>query len=292
MSDPVEDELRALLQGRASTVGDARDPVAAVNAGVRRVVVRRRLAVTAGVPVLVGAVVGGAGLLSGQPQHDLSGAVAAATPSASAVTAPPTAPAPVLTSGPAGGPPPSSVPSAVPSSAVQSPAPTSAAVTTAGVTTAAADPQVEVYRAYLETDPMPRELAIVSAGHGGRPYCALRVLDRTATHAYLWVFCQEYYLKSGILTAGSVDSVPVRLTITGVGAGTQVLAAATPHSGSVEQADLKALFTPLAFTRSRAYSEGLLRSQGVDESAAELKVRAIMDAQSGRLAKGPNAVAP
>ena len=292
MNDSVEDELRALLRGRASSVVDAPDPVAGVEAGVRRVVVRRRLAVTAVVPVLVGAVVGGAGLLSGSPRATSTAGVGV-TPSASAVTAPSTVPAPALSSGPAGGVLlPSSVPSAVSPSGTESLTPTSAAVTTAAVTTSAADPQSEVYRAYLEEDPLPRELAIVAAGFGGRPYCALRVLDQSTKYAYLWIFCQEYYLKGGVLTPGSADDTPVRLTITGEGTATHVVGAAVPHSGRTEQAELKALFSPLAFSRSQAYSDGLLTTPGVDESAAQLRARAVADVRSGRLSAGGNAPTP
>ena len=245
MSEGIEDELRALLQGRAATVTGLGDPLTGVETGVRRAVARRRLALTAGVPLLAGLVVAGAGLLAGEPDHRPPANTALVSPTAS----------------------------------------TSAAVSSA---VERQSPQVAVFRDYLENSEASEKAAVSATGYGGRAYCALRVLDQSARYAYLWAACQEYYLDAPTLKGGSAGSVPVRLTITGAGASTRVLAIAVPHDGAPERAELKALFSPLAFTRSLAYSDGLSNAPGLDESDAELRARAAADVQSGRLHAGAN----
>ncbi|BEP15601.1 hypothetical protein acdb102_39120 [Acidothermaceae bacterium B102] len=278
MSERIEDELRALLQGRAATVADVGDPVTSVQTGVRRAVARRRLSVVVGVPVAAAAVVVGASILPHDaPQHQVhggsgapsAGAAASATASTSlSLVAPAATLSAVVT------------PPAAPATSPLSPSPTTSVT--------AQTPQVGVFRTYLEDNPAAHQVGVSFAGYGGRVYCGLQVLDQSAHQADLAAFCQEFYLKGTVLTEGSGSFVPARLTFTGAGAATRVNAIAVPRDGHPLLADLKKLFSPLAYGRWLRFYDGELGGPGVDESAAELKARAVADVQSGRLHAGIN----
>jgi hypothetical protein len=282
MTDRVEDELRAMLHGRAATVTDAGDPITGVETGVRRVVARRRRAVGAAVPLLAVAVVAGTSLLPGDQQHGVTHGSAGPITTAATSIAPvaPTQAAPVTSSALAG--PSSSARASTP------PAPPTPKQVPSGALPKPGSPQVEVFRRYLENDPAARKALVSSTSFGGRSYCALRVLDQTAHFADLAAFCQEYYLKDGALAEGSGSDEPVRLSYTGTGAATRVTGIAVPQSGHQMEPDLKRLFTPLAYDRWLQFFNGQLGGPGVDQSATQLKARAKQDVVTRRLVPGLN----
>lgn len=62
-----------------------------------------------------------------------------------------------------------------------------------------------------------------------------------------------------------------------------VTGAAVPRRGHGEQADPEALFPPVAFSRSQRDCNADPPAPPLDESAAELKARAAVDVETGRL---------
>ncbi len=136
-------------------------------------------------------------------------------------------------------------------------------------------------RSYLENSPAARR-TVAQTPFGGRSYCSLRVLDQSDVFVDLQAFCQEFYVKAGVLTKGSASTMPLRLTITGTGAATRVTGLAVPVEGHGMLGELKQLFSPLAYNRWLRYQDGELAGPGLDQSANQLQARARSALGPGR----------
>ena len=72
------------------------------------------------------------------------------------------------------------------------------------------------------------------------------------------------------------------------GLRTRVTGIAVPQSGHQMEPELKALFTPRAYSRWLRFYDGELANPGFDQTATQLKARAKQDLVTRRLVPGLN----
>jgi len=88
-------------------------------------------------------------------------------------------------------------------------------------------PATTISRQSLETllqDYLPKNL--LDAAYGGKVFCDQYLYGYDDQHAYLWTYCEEYYLKKGQLKRGVGISLPTQIEL----AGQKGVLAITGHS--------------------------------------------------------------
>ena len=85
-------------------------------------------------------------------------------------------------------------------------------------------------------------------GFGGRQFCAHKVfaIDQSGDqiHAYIYLVCQEYYLKGQDLTKGTGLALPAALLVQKDGTQYRIVSHETPHDGAAFSADVERIFPP------------------------------------------------
>lgn len=83
-------------------------------------------------------------------------------------------------------------------------------------------------------------------GFGGKPFCAYKTLgvDQNGgqIHAYIYLICQEYYLKGAELTKGTGLAMPSALLIEKNGDKYRVVSHEVPDDGAVYSRDVERIF--------------------------------------------------
>jgi hypothetical protein len=83
-------------------------------------------------------------------------------------------------------------------------------------------------------------------GFGGKSFCAYKVLDLEqkddALNEYVYVGCQEYYLKDGLRKKGTGSALPVALVLRKEGSTFKVLSHKIPGDGGQYSRDVERIF--------------------------------------------------
>ena len=104
--------------------------------------------------------------------------------------------------------------------------------------------QADALRLFFSTDRTWLRSGLGGPSFGGRVYTGVEVMGSSADgrHLYLWVLCEEFYLRSGVVQPGTGVSVPLLATVTGSGPSTRVTAWRMPLNGSRYAASIRAMF--------------------------------------------------
>lgn len=87
---------------------------------------------------------------------------------------------------------------------------------------------------------------IGNSGFGGEVFCAYEILGEEKlgilVNEYLWVMCQEFYLKEGNLKEGTGSSLPVAFVLQEEGDSYKVIDCKIPQSGAEYGQDIREIF--------------------------------------------------